>query len=222
MRAGARQRRSLAARRSRREVLPLAAGPETSVAATKSFIASLAAIAQLVADWSGRRGAPRRARRSCPSSSTRHGSTTGRRCDRLASASISTSSAAASASAVAQEAALKLKETCGSTPKRSAPPRSGTDRWRSSGPAFPALSSRQSDETREASTDSPPMLRRAQARDVFLAGARRARRDCAASRSGASPLLEPILQIQSLLPRRRSTWPSRAASTPTVRRTSPR
>jgi glucosamine--fructose-6-phosphate aminotransferase (isomerizing) len=34
-------------------VLPLLAGPERSVAATKSFIASLAAILQLVAHWSG-------------------------------------------------------------------------------------------------------------------------------------------------------------------------
>src|SRR5690606_16850727 len=32
-------------------LLPLHAGPETSVAATKSWIASLAAIAQLVAHW---------------------------------------------------------------------------------------------------------------------------------------------------------------------------
>jgi glucosamine--fructose-6-phosphate aminotransferase (isomerizing) len=34
-------------------VLPLAAGPELSVAATKSFVASLAALMQLVAAWSG-------------------------------------------------------------------------------------------------------------------------------------------------------------------------
>ncbi len=35
------------------EVIPLHAGPELSVAATKSYIAALAAIAQLVAAWSG-------------------------------------------------------------------------------------------------------------------------------------------------------------------------
>ncbi len=34
-------------------VLPLLAGPETSVAATKTFLASLSALAQLVAMWSG-------------------------------------------------------------------------------------------------------------------------------------------------------------------------
>lgn len=34
-------------------VLPLLAGPETSVAATKTFLASLSALAQLVAAWSG-------------------------------------------------------------------------------------------------------------------------------------------------------------------------
>jgi glucosamine--fructose-6-phosphate aminotransferase (isomerizing) len=37
------------------EVLPLHAGPELSVAATKSYIAALAAIAQLVAAWTGTR-----------------------------------------------------------------------------------------------------------------------------------------------------------------------
>ena len=34
-------------------IIPLARGPERSVAATKSFIASLAAIVQLVASWTG-------------------------------------------------------------------------------------------------------------------------------------------------------------------------
>jgi len=36
-------------------VLPLRAGPETSVAATKSFLASLSALTQLVGDWAGDR-----------------------------------------------------------------------------------------------------------------------------------------------------------------------
>src|SRR6516162_5048473 len=35
------------------DLIPLHAGPERSVAATKSYIASLAAIVQLVASWSG-------------------------------------------------------------------------------------------------------------------------------------------------------------------------
>src|SRR5690606_30842306 len=34
-------------------LIPLHAGPETSVAATKSFIAALAALAQLTAAWAG-------------------------------------------------------------------------------------------------------------------------------------------------------------------------
>ena len=43
--------------------VPLHAGPETSVAATKSYIASLSCIAQLVANWTrGRRICPRRCR----------------------------------------------------------------------------------------------------------------------------------------------------------------
>jgi glucosamine--fructose-6-phosphate aminotransferase (isomerizing) len=44
-------------------VLPLHAGPERSVAATKSYIASLAAVLQLVAAWSGDPGLDRAVRR---------------------------------------------------------------------------------------------------------------------------------------------------------------
>lgn len=94
-------------------VLPLHAGPEVSVAATKSYIAALAAIAQLTAAW------------------TRDAELTAaldRLPDQLAqawtldwSAAVATLTPAKSlyvlgrgpGFAAAQEAALKLKETCG-------------------------------------------------------------------------------------------------------------
>jgi glutamine---fructose-6-phosphate transaminase (isomerizing) len=94
-------------------VLPLCAGPELSVAATKSFVASLAALLRIVAAWTD---APL-LQEACA-----------RLPDRLAAAGALDWSAAleplASANsvatigrgptfAIAYEAALKLKETCG-------------------------------------------------------------------------------------------------------------
>jgi glucosamine--fructose-6-phosphate aminotransferase (isomerizing) len=95
-----------------RFVLPMAAGPELSVAATKSFIASLAALLRLTAAWTGDE-AMRGALVRLP--------------DRLAIATLLDWGAAAGALraaaslvtigrgptlAIAREAALKLKETC--------------------------------------------------------------------------------------------------------------
>jgi glutamine---fructose-6-phosphate transaminase (isomerizing) len=93
-------------------VLPLCAGPELSVAATKSFVASLAALMQIVAAWTG--DPPLRG--ACVHLP-----------DRLAAASLLDWSAALAplaeadsvatigrgpTFAIAYEAALKLKETC--------------------------------------------------------------------------------------------------------------
>lgn len=93
-------------------VVPLAAGPERSVAATKSFVASLAALLRLAATWSGD-ATMQRALAGLP--------------QRLAqasaldwSAAVARLSAARSAMtigrgptlAIAREAALKLKEVC--------------------------------------------------------------------------------------------------------------
>jgi glucosamine--fructose-6-phosphate aminotransferase (isomerizing) len=93
-------------------VLPMEAGPELSVAATKSFIASLAALLRLTADWRG---------------DLQMKSAVERLADRLAAATeldwssaLPVFSSAASAMtvgrgptlAIAREAALKLKEVC--------------------------------------------------------------------------------------------------------------
>jgi glucosamine--fructose-6-phosphate aminotransferase (isomerizing) len=94
-------------------VLPIGAGTEQSVAATKSFVASLSALLRLTALWSGDRG---------------FDAALDRLPDRLARATELDWSAARSGLAkatgliaigrgptlaVAREAALKLKETCG-------------------------------------------------------------------------------------------------------------
>jgi glucosamine--fructose-6-phosphate aminotransferase (isomerizing) len=94
-------------------VLPLGAGPELSVAATKTFIATLAAILRLTAAWGGK-GELKRALVQLPSHLEKASSLDW-------SASFSALTEAASAMtigrgptlAIAAEAALKLKETCG-------------------------------------------------------------------------------------------------------------
>jgi glucosamine--fructose-6-phosphate aminotransferase (isomerizing) len=93
-------------------VLPISAGPERSVAATKSFVASLAALQRLMAEWCG------------DSALT---AAIGRLPDRLAAASdldwgaalelLATQDSLVAIGrgptlAIAREAALKLKETC--------------------------------------------------------------------------------------------------------------
>lgn len=93
-------------------VLPMAAGPERSVAATKTFIASLAVLLRLIAQWTGK---------------TEIGAACDRLPDRLAQAARLDWSAALApltsaptvvaigrgpTLAIAREAALKLKETC--------------------------------------------------------------------------------------------------------------
>lgn len=93
-------------------VLPIGAGPELSVAATKTFVATLAVLLRLTAAWTG---------------DSAHGAAVARLPDRLAAAAALDWSAAFATLgatdslvtigrgptlAIAREAALKLKETC--------------------------------------------------------------------------------------------------------------
>jgi glucosamine--fructose-6-phosphate aminotransferase (isomerizing) len=93
-------------------VLSMAAGPEKSIAATKTFIASLAAVLQLTAEWGG----DHHVRAACGRLPERLDNAT--RLDwseALAPLSAATSLVAIGRGptlAVAREAALKLKETC--------------------------------------------------------------------------------------------------------------
>jgi len=158
-------------------VLPLAAGPERSVAATKSFVASLAAALRLVAAWTG--DAPLQ-------------NATKRLPERLAAAtqcdwSEALAPLAAAASlvtigrgptlAIAREAALKLKETCTLHAEAfsTAEFRHGPIALIS--PAYPVLAFRPGDEAAAGFDDLIADLRNKGAR-VFVAepGARQAGR----------------------------------------------
>ena len=95
------------------EALPLCAGVETGVAATKSYIASLSAIAHLVSEWSDD-GELRSALAGAPALLEQAWALDWRAAQpMLVAANHLFVIARGMGLAVAQEAALKLKETCG-------------------------------------------------------------------------------------------------------------
>ncbi len=174
--------------------IPLAAGPERSVAATKSFLATLAAIAQLVAAWSGD-AAMASALESLPATLT-------------AAWALDWSPALATliaadhlyvvgrgpGFAVAQEAALKFKETCGLHAEAfsSAEVRHGP--MALVGKGFPVLAFLPSDETRAGVEETIAVLR-AQGAPVLAIGGTG---DDALPMVDCHPLLLPIAQTQAL------------------------
>ncbi|WP_297512193.1 SIS domain-containing protein [uncultured Caulobacter sp.] len=177
------------------EVIPLHAGPELSVAATKSYIAALVAITQLIAAWTED--------------------------DALATALAGLPTALAQAWAldwspaverlklarnlyvlgrgvgfgVALEAALKFKETCGLHAEAfsAAEVLHGPMALVKAG--FPALVFAQNDESR-ASVDEMAAGLRARGAEVLLAGSGDAGAGALPTLS-SHPVLEPILMIQS-------------------------
>lgn len=177
------------------ELFALGAGPERSVAATKSFIASLAAIARLVAAWSG--------------DDVLHGDLSklpsllqqawrldwSPLVDELEGATNLYVLARGIGLGVAQEAALKLKETSQlhaeafSTAELRHGPMALVHQ------EFPALMFNQSDATGSSVEETAAALVGRGAR-VFLAGGQAAGAISLPSLTCA-PLLEPIVQIQS-------------------------
>ncbi|MBA1154799.1 SIS domain-containing protein [Microvirga mediterraneensis] len=181
-------------------VLPLHAGPEKSVAATKSFIAALAAGLQLVAHWSQDR-ALLDALDTLP--------------DVLAKAAATDWSAALPALtdadnlfvvgrgvgfAVAQEAALKLKETSGVHAEAMSAAELMHGPWTLAGEHFPILVLSQRDETLSGVNDLVTKLAE-QGVPVLVAGAAEGRARLALPGSEeAHPYLAPLALIQSFYP----------------------
>lgn len=93
--------------------IPLCAGPERSVAATKSFIASLAAVADLIARWTGDPGINSALSNLPGWLSQAWELDWSAALDVLAEANSMYVVGRGHALGIAQEAALKLKETCG-------------------------------------------------------------------------------------------------------------
>jgi len=177
-------------------VLPLRAGPERSVAATKSFIASLSAILQLTALWSedsellhALDGLPDLLEDAW-------------RLDWTAALEplVRTQSlyvlGRGVGFGVAGEAALKLKETCGLHAEAfsSAELRHGP--MALVGPDFPVLAFAQDDETREG-VQAAARICSAQGAPVFLAGGQVGDGVVALPSICAHPVLQTIGQAQS-------------------------
>jgi len=175
--------------------IPLCAGIERSVAATKSYIASLSAIIQLVGSWArdaeileSLKEAPQLLERAW-------GLDWSAAVTRLRLASDLYVIGRGLGLGVAQEAALKFKETCGlhAEAVSSAEVRHGP--MALIRPGFPVLMFTQSDETR-GGVESLATELAARHADVMLAGSRVPRAFILPTTS-ASPVLEPMLIVQS-------------------------
>jgi glucosamine--fructose-6-phosphate aminotransferase (isomerizing) len=177
------------------ETLPLLAGAEKSVAATKTYLASVAAIAALVAAWSEDADVtaalpdlPNRMHRAWDLNWSEA-------VERLASARDLYTIGRGVGFGCALEAALKFKETCGLHAEAfsSAEVHHGPMALVKSG--FPVLMFSQSDETRAGMEELAPKLTQAGA-NLFVAGFA-APGAATLPTIGAHPVLEPILMAQS-------------------------
>ncbi len=178
-------------------VLPIAAGLETSVAATKSFIGTLAVMAQLVAAWA-EDAVLLDAVATLP--------------ERLEAAWASDWSAAlplletadhlyvvsrGPALGVAQEAALKFKETCGLHAEAFSAAEVRHGPMTLAGPGFPVFALMPGDAGR-AGTEAAVAAFVAQGAPVIVAGDTESPGTIALPVVDCHPLLRPIIQAQSL------------------------
>ena len=177
------------------DLIPLHAGPERSVAATKSWIASLAAIVQLVAEWSGDAALAAELRETPQLLERAWALDWSEAVTLLTPAESLYVIGRGPGLAVAQEAALKFKETCGLHAEAisAAELRHGPMALVRAG--FPLLLFTQNDETREGMTALSGELV-AQGATVLLVGTQ-APGAHALPAVAAHPLIEPLLFAQS-------------------------
>jgi len=176
--------------------IPLKAGPETSVAATKSFITGLSAIAQLVACW-GEDPEVLEAVNALPDQlDAAWALDWSGAVEPLTTAEHLYVVARGVGFAIAQEAALKFKETCGLHAEAfsSAEIRHGP--MALIGPAFPVLAFTQNDETEEGVEAAVTGFAR-QGAPVIQVGGGTTAGVIRLPSAAAHPALEPIGQIQS-------------------------
>lgn len=172
-------------------VLPLCAGPEKSVAATKSYLASLAAILQLGAAWHGDAalvatlaGLPAALRQAWQADWRAV-------TDGLADARNLFVLGRGLGLAAAQEAALKFKETCGLHAEAYSSAEVKHGPMALVGPGFPVLAFAQPDETGAGTAAAAAEFRQRGAR-VWLAGA-----GGDLPLADSAPEITPLLTIQS-------------------------
>jgi glucosamine--fructose-6-phosphate aminotransferase (isomerizing) len=176
-------------------VVPLCAGPETSVAATKSFIASLAAITHLVSCWAEDRELSEEVRKA-PRHLERAWSLDWREAvEHLKSINDLYVVGRGMGLGVAQEAALKLKETCGLHAEAVSAAELRHGPMALVRPGFPVLVFSQNDEAR-AGVEVLTGELVARKADVMIAGSR-----CTGALNlpvePAHPVIEPMLIAQT-------------------------
>ncbi|MDP9137156.1 MAG: SIS domain-containing protein [Pseudomonadota bacterium] len=174
--------------------LRLCAGPELSVAATKTFIASAAIAARLAAEWSGDRtlqaaveDLPQVLERSLqirwPTAE-----------QALAAASSLYVLGRGPSLPMAQEAALKLKETSGIHAEGYSPAEVMHGPLELSRPGFPVLVFSPGDRSRPLALEAVEHLRTSGAM-VFVAGPADGERDALACAPASHPHLDPVSMI---------------------------
>ncbi|HJV43484.1 SIS domain-containing protein [Caulobacter sp.] len=176
-------------------VIPLHAGPELSVAATKSYIAALIAITQLIAAWT-QDEALTAALADLPAALARAWDldwSTG--VEALQGASNLYVLGRGVGFGVAQEAALKFKETCGLHAEAFSAAEVLHGPMALVKDGFPALVFAQNDESRDSVEALAGSLRQRGA-DVLLAAPGKNGEDLLPT-VPAHPVLEPILMVQS-------------------------
>jgi glucosamine--fructose-6-phosphate aminotransferase (isomerizing) len=175
--------------------IPLCAGAERSVAATKSYIASLAAIVHLVASWSGDRELADALAQAPALLERAWHLDWSRAVTRLRFATDLYVIGRGMGLGVAQEAALKFKETCGlhAEAVSSAEVRHGPMALIRAG--FPVLIFAQNDETR-GGVEALATELAARRADVMLAGSNVSRAVILPTEA-ANAVIEPMLIVQS-------------------------
>ena len=167
-------------------VVPLSAGPETSIAATKSYIATLSALLSLVVEWSGDWADAEALPDLLDHAWALDWSPL---VDALTAATSLYVVGRGIGLGVAQEAALKLKEVCGLHAEALSAAEIRHGPMALVGPGFPVLLFRQNDES-AAGIDALAADLKAMGATVLTAGAELPAIE-------AAPEVEPILQVQS-------------------------
>ena len=181
--------------RAANHAIPLRAGEETSVAATKSYVASLTAILQLVASWMRDNELHDALERVTAQLAGAWKLDWGAAIDHLQHASNLFVIGRGLGLGVAQEAALKLKETCGLHAEAFSAAELRHGPVALVGPGFPVLAFAQNDETRAGVEELAGELVGVGAR-VMIAGSQ-VPGAVALPALRAHPAIEPLLQIQS-------------------------
>ncbi len=177
------------------ELVPLSAGIESSVAATKTFIASIAAIIHLVACWSADRALSEALRKAPKHLEHAWSLDWSAALEPLIAANDLYVIGRGLGLGIAQEAALKLKETCGLHAEAVSAAELRHGPMALVRPGFPVLIFSQNDEAR-ASIEMLAMELANRRAEVMIAGSR-CPQTLQLPAEPAHPVIEPMLLIQT-------------------------